>query len=469
MFEQIANFGDSVALVDERKTEVTYSELYCESVRLAEKLSANSVVIIGAKNTKESIVVYIACLIANSAPLLLSSSIEPAKLERYIVEFEPESIFGFEQSEISVSQGFQKIEFRSGIVALVRRENRILERHFAALLLTTSGSTGNPQVVRISKQNLVSNTEAIIQSIGIEQSSVAITTLPMFYTYGLSIINTHLLAGAKIVLNDCSVGSREFWSKLVEEDVTTFGGVPLTYEIINRFDSQVLKGTRVKSITQAGGGMKTDQIRKLIEIADGNKASLWLMYGQTEATARMSVFNQTQDRHHIGSIGKPICGGRFEILATTGQVITESNVEGELIYYGPNVSLGYGSSRKDLFQGDVNTGRLATGDLAYFDSDGLFYITGRKSRFTKLAGKRLNLDDIENWIMRLGPDVACVEEFQKLVVFHSGKIEIRSLKARIVSEFGINSQQVQFKYIEVIPRNSSGKIQYGKLVEMLQQ
>ena len=469
MFESICDFGDSIALVDERNSEISYRSLHHESICLAENLKANSIVFIGTSNSKNCIVEYIACLIAKATPLLLSASLEHSKLERYVVEFEPNLIFGFEGNEILISYGFQKIEIASGIFALENNGNLVPQSTASALLLTTSGSTGNPQVVRISNKNLLSNTESIIDSIGLGQSSIAITTLPMFYTYGLSIINTHLFAGAKLVLSDYSVTSRGFWSLVVDQNVTTFGGVPLTYEMVNRFGPNILEGTKINSLTQAGGGMKTDQIKKLLEIADGNDATLWLMYGQTEATARMSVFNQSQNRSNIGSIGKPIRGGRFEILDQSGQEISTSNVEGDLVYYGPNVSMGYATSRKDLFEGYINGGRLVTGDTAFFDSEGFFYITGRKSRFAKISGKRFNLDDIENWLMRISIEAACVEIDQKLIVFYCAKLDQRNLKMQVLSEFGIGSQQILLKHIDVIPRSSSGKVLYGQLREHLLQ
>lgn len=469
MFEQIGNFGDSIALVDERNFEISYLTLYQESLCIAENLKENSIVVIGTSNTKNSLIEYIACLIAKATPLLLSASLENSKLERYVIEFDPDLVFGFEGNENLINHGFQKIEFGLGIFALKKRGNVVPQSITSALLLTTSGSTGNPQVVRISDQNLLSNTESIIDSIGLEKSSTAITTLPMFYTYGLSIINTHLLAGAKIVLSDHSVASRKFWSLIVERNVTTFGGVPLTYELVNRFGPNILKGTKINSLTQAGGGMKIDQIKKLLEVADGNDATLWLMYGQTEATARMSVFNQSQNRSRLGSVGMPIRGGRFEILDQSGQEISNSNVEGDLVYYGPNVSMGYATSRKDLFEGDMNGGRLCTGDTACFDSEGFFYITGRKSRFAKISGKRFNLDDIEDWLMRISVEAACVEEDQKLAVFYCTMIDQRKLKTQILSEFGIGSQQVLLEHIDVIPRSSSGKTLYGQLREHLLQ
>lgn len=465
MFEKLSNFGNSIALVDETNSEVSFITLYKESICVAENLKENSVAIIGTSNTKNCLVVYIACIIAKTTPLLLPASLDYAKLKRYVDEFEPDVIFGFEGNDQLLNFGYQKIEIRPGIIVFEKYSNLVSQWSSSALLLTTSGSTGNPQVVRISEQNLLSNTESIIDAIELEKSSIAITTLPMFYTYGLSIINTHLLVGAKIVLSDFSVTSRKFWSLIDERAVTTFGGVPLTYELVNRLGPTILKGTKISSLTQAGGGMKTDQIEKLLEIADGNGATLWLMYGQTEATARMSVFNQSHNRSRLGSIGKPIRGGRFELLDQSGRKISSINVEGDLVYYGPNVSMGYATNRRGLYEGDINGGKLVTGDIAFFDSEGFFYVTGRKSRYAKISGRRLNLDDIEDWLMGIGIKAACVEEDQKLSVFCCTLVDHRNLKKQVMSEFGIGSQQVLILQIDEVPRNSSGKILYGHLRE----
>lgn len=332
------------------------------------------------------------------------------------------------------------------------------------LLMTTSGSTGSPKLVRQSKENVFINAAAIVDYLEIGEFDRAITTLPMSYTYGLSIVNSHLLAGAELLLTDISIMQREFWKFFHKEKATSFAGVPYTYEMLKRLKFTDMMLPSLKYMTQAGGRLRNDLHKEFAEFAETSRKRFYVMYGQTEATARMSYLPYMNSLKKVGSIGVAIPGGAIFLEDENGNQIEEPHVAGELVYHGRNVTYGYATCLEDLAKEDENKGVLHTGDMAEMDEDGYFFIVGRKKRFLKIFGNRVSLDECEDLIeKKYSLECACTGKDDEMHIFITGKVGAEVVAEFISGKTGLNPKAFVVKHIEKIPRSGSGKKAYGEL------
>jgi len=326
------------------------------------------------------------------------------------------------------------------------------------LLLSTSGSTGDRKLVRLSYTNIQANCDSIVEYLGLTKEERPITTLPMEYTYGLSVIHSHVAVGATIILTNRTLFQKEFWEMVEKYDVTSMAGVPYTYEMFERLRLREMDLPHLKTLTQAGGHLHEELQRKFGDWAAETGRRLFVMYGQTEATARMSYVPPEKCVKKIGSIGIPIPGGSFAIAE-----------DGELIYFGANVSMGYALKREDMALGDVNGGCLKTGDMARMDEEGYFYITGRKKRFVKLQGKRFSLDQIQEILQEAFDceEIICTGNDVDGIKVNTSSREVADREDEIIQLFmdkwQIRARFVTVKYLDEIPRNASGKVLYSKL------
>lgn len=264
-----------------------------------------------------------------------------------------------------------------------------------AVLLSTSGSTGSPKLVRLSREAIDSNATAIAQSLGLRADDRAITSLPLHYCYGLSVVTSHLAVGGSVVLTDASVVDPCFRSAVRDHGVTTLAGVPHTFDMMQRLADDVLAAPSLRMVTQAGGAMKPETVARLADIGVRSGWDLVVMYGQTEATARMAVQAPGSALEAPASVGVAIPGGDLRLDPVAG---CDDDI-GEVVYSGPNVMMGYATSADDLRRGRDLT-ELHTGDLGRFDPSGRLEIVGRLNRFVKLHGKRIDLDHLEHELDR---------------------------------------------------------------------
>ena len=281
-----------------------------------------------------------------------------------------------------------------------------------AVMLSTSGSTGSPKLVRLSGRNIASNAASIAEYLAITPDDRAITSLPLHYSYGLSVLNSHLAAGAAIVLTDAAVNTEAFWAMFDRHQVTSIAGVPYSYELFDRINLRDRALPSLKTMTQAGGRMPPERVAAYAEWAAARKIRLFIMYGQTEATARMAYLPPELVRDNADCIGIAIPGGCFEL-----RPVAENDTPGvgELVYRGANVMMGYAEAPADL-AGGVALSELATGDLAECTDAGLYRIVGRRSRFSKLFGLRLSHDQIEHWLAGRGIAAIVTGDDRRLVL-----------------------------------------------------
>ena len=451
-----SEYKNNIALISNKK-EITYNELDNASNEIQNLLHNGLLVFLVCTNTIDSVIAYVGILKSGAKCLLVADT----DIEHLLKKYKPHYIFSPKEKRIqgsSIKRFGEYIAYKTNYNIAYKINNKL------AILLTTSGSTGSPKFVRLSYNNIISNTESISKYLNINSSHRTITTLPMSYSYGLSIINTHLANGASIILTEEALMSKEFWSLIKEKQATNFGGVPYTYEMLKKLRFESVNLPDLKYVTQAGGKLNTNLVLEFNEICTKKNIDFYVMYGQTEATARMSYVPLDSLPKKAGSIGIAIPKGKFLIQDNNCSEIKETGTSGELVYHGENVSLGYSQSYHDLLEGDQNNGCLHTGDLAKVDQDGYYYIVGRNNRFIKVYGNRVNLDEFEQIIKSYGHECVCTGEDDIVNIFITDKtIEKNILFNKLMQDTKLNKSAFKLIYIDAIPRSDSGKVLYWKL------
>jgi acyl-coenzyme A synthetase/AMP-(fatty) acid ligase len=456
-------FDANLAARGDDGAAITYRELGQDAAAIARALGPRCLVFILCRNAIGSLAGYVACLNHGIVPLLLDADLDPGLLAELRAVYRPKYLWAPLDKKAGLA-GCQTVFEKHNYALLATGQSDGYALHpELALLLTTSGSTGSPKLVRQSAKNILANARAIVQYLGLDHNERPITTLPMHYTYGLSIINSHLLVGATILLTGRTLVDRIFWQFFREREATSFGGVPYTYEMLKKMRFFRMALPSLKTMTQAGGKLTPELTREFAEFAQQKGLRFFVMYGQTEATARMSFLAPEQAVAKCGSIGFPIPGGEFYLVDEAGRTIAEAEQTGELVYKGPNVTLGYAECGADLAKGDEWGGTLLTGDMAKRDAAGYYYITGRKKRFIKLYGNRLNLDEIERLLKTLVTDCACAGRDDHLKIFIIEPGREKEIKEFIAAKTGINPAAFAVAVIAAIPKNESGKTIYTKL------
>lgn len=465
LFTEINPNNNNVALVDDLGNKILYCELFYKIDKISKLFKERSLTLFLTNNSIDSVVIYLSLLQSGSVPILIDSSISNQFILGLIKSYNPDYIVSLSKNDFSFYDfEVSKLTSNFNLFSSNNTNNEIKNKDLC-LLLSTSGSTGSPKLVRLTYNNILENTRSICQYLGINSNDRAITSLPMNYSFGLSVIQTHLYVGASILVTAKSIVEKDFWNLVDELNVTFLSGVPFTYEVLEKIKFRNKELQNLKYLAQAGGKLNVNLIETFAKDSLEKNRKFFVMYGQTEATARMSYMPYENCLNKLGSIGIAIPNGNFTLIDDDNNIINQSNKTGELVYEGPNVSLGYAKSRKDLNLSDQNNGKLFTGDLAMKDEDGYFYIVGRKKRFIKLFGNRTNLDEIEQFIKSDNIDCACTGTDDNLLVYVSdSSIDITDLKKNISSKLKIHHSVINIKYIEDIPKNTSGKINYQLLL-----
>jgi long-chain acyl-CoA synthetase len=464
LFETLDQFGDQPSLIDPFGATVSYKELVDRAGKAVQDLGKRQLVFCLCSNTVASIIGYVGLVRNGHVCVMLPKNIELDRLESLSDLFSPNYIF----APLEVLQKFKmKESHRVEEYGFVKISGRVTTMDSDLLLLmTTSGSTGNPMLVRISSDNATSNAASIIQSLGLTSDDRALTTLPMNYTYGLSIINSQLQIGGSLVVSDATVTERQFWNLATNSGATYFGGVPYTYQMLKRIGITKLAGSRLRMLTQAGGKLDEESILGIHSDCASIGIEFCVMYGQTEATARMSVLQSSDVPEHPWSIGHAIPGGKFRVIdIETGFEVPQGET-GELEYHGPNVAMGYATSRNDLCGADSFGGSITTGDLAVVEADGFLRIVGRRKRFVKIYGNRVNLDDIESFLNISGLQSACTGIDDRITAHVVGAqpIDTASVQQLVAKFIGAHKNSVEIRLISEVPRTDSGKVLYSALI-----
>lgn len=460
----------NTAVITDKGEQLSYEELIAVTNSFANAIPLDKGLLFClCENRIGSLVGYVACMEHHIPIVLLDGSKDLSVLHNLVSIYQPEYVWLATDKKEGIG-GETIYSYASFSLQKMQYEDEVEKPEInpdLALCLTTSGSTGSPKLVRLSEKNVLANAEQIAEYLEIDESERPVTTLPSYYSYGVSVINSHLIKGATILLTEGTVVQREFWSFMKEQKATSIAGVPYTYEMLKVLRFFRMDLPYLKTMTQAGGKLNKDIAKQYIEFAQEKGKRFFVMYGQTEATARMSYLPLEHALDKFASIGIAIPRGKFSLIDVNGNVIEEPDVDGELVYEGPNVSLGYAECRVDLAKGDENHGVLHTGDVARRDADGYYYITGRMKRFVKVWGNRCNLDATEQLVKSITTSCACVGVDDKITIFVTEQGMEDAIVKMLVSKTGFNNRAFEVRVIDAIPVKSSGKLDYQAMQAML--
>ncbi len=425
----LESFGDATALIENGR-HLSYRELQKECDAFAKQIAPQrALILIAAKNNIETVAAYLSALQNGHVAMMLDADMPDTLLGPILEAYTPNYLY------------------RNGTLEPLHVTPLKLHEKLA-LLIPTSGTTGSAKMIRLSHRNIQANTDSILNYLPITCNDSAITTLPLFYSFGLSILNTHLASGARVVLTNEGLLSKTFWQLCEAQQISSFSGVPYHYEMLQRLGFDKLPSS-IHTLTQAGGKMHEKLVRTLGLWCQEHAKALYIMYGQSEATARISYLDPKKVVQKPTSIGRAIFGGHLEV------------VNDELIYRGENVMLGYALNADDMAKGDECGGVLHTGDLGYCDDAGDFYITGRAKRFIKLGGLRVGLDEIEQFLKNQGIEAMCGGDDTALLIATCKNAE--TAKTVVAQTFKLHHSLIKTRVVDALPTTASGKYDYKAL------
>lgn len=431
--DDLAAQGDRVALIDAEGRRLSYAGLAEAADRAAARLPAQRTLLaLTLAPTFDAVALYLAALRARHPVILLDGS-DPVGADRIAAQYgawRPEAPGSAATTDLHAD---------------------------LAVLLSTSGTTGSAKLVRLSATNIASNAAAIAEYLGIGADDRAIASLPFHYSYGLSVLHSHLAAGAAMVLTDASVSDEAFWTLCAAQGVTHLAGVPYSYDLFERMRLRERDLPALRTLTQAGGRLPPELVARYADWAAGRGVRFFVMYGQTEATARIAFLPPERALTDSGCIGIAIPGGTLALEQADGSDAGDG--PGELVYRGPNVMMGYALTPADLARGAELTA-LRTGDLAERTEGGLFRIVGRLSRFSKLFGLRVSHDEIERHLAEQGVTALVSGDDQALAIVCAPAVPPR-LAAGLAARFHLPEAVFRTAAVPELPRFASGKPDYA--------
>ncbi|MGZ4055043.1 MAG: AMP-binding protein [Bacteroidia bacterium] len=417
-------------------------------------INDKSVSFLYTDNSISSIAAFWNFYSSKSVIVLLSNQLHDSLKVQLEEIYLPEYIFDLNRAAIKnyISVQIDQLIFH-------KRNNCFLNKNIhpdVKILLSTSGTTGSPKFVKLSDENFYQNALSIIDYLPINKNDVTPLNLSINYSYGLSILTTNSIAGGQIICSLDDILNKTFWENFEKYGFTSLAGVPYTYEVLNRIGFTQKKHPTLKYLTQAGGKLSNKLISLFADFSTNNSIPLYIMYGQTEATARMSYLQPDMISNKLGSIGKPIKNGAFSIEKDTN----------ELMYSGPNIFGGYAECINDLSTFDINT-KLRTGDVAKVDEQGYYYITGRIKRFAKILGSRINLDELEAQLKDNFDNITFIclglNDKSIFIGFTDPDLSDNEIREYIKDKFKIHHSFIKIKFIEHLPLTANGKINYSEL------
>lgn len=463
---------DSTALVLPDRTELSYRELARLASAAARVFGGRKrlVTVFGGRDLG-TVAAYLGALAGHHVCAMLDAATPADRQQDHLDRYQPDFV-GYGTGGVPASAALSAAYARAGTLpggaALFRRVRGAAGQpeipDETALMLFTSGSTGSPQAVRLSRSNLTANAGSIAAALGIQPDDRGITSLPLHYCYGLSVLNSHLWAGASVVLSEHSPVSMRFWRLASTAECTSLAGVPTVYRLLHRSGLDPGAVPSLRLLTQAGACLEPDLIRHFAAAMERVGGRFIVMYGQTEATARISWLPPELLASHLGSVGRPVPGGRIWIAGDhPGGPAVPDGVTGRVMYAGPNVMLGYARSRADLAAGDTMQGVLDTGDRGYL-RDGLLYLTGRASRMVKILGRRVDLDDVEATARRVGPAAVVGTPDERIIVYvDSDQDRFQPVRDQLARELRVPANLIQLIRVAALPVTPRGKVDYAAL------
>jgi long-chain acyl-CoA synthetase len=498
------SYPDKIALIH-GEMRASYAEINNRANSLAHWLIEHDVskgerVVLLLENSLEYVVSYYGALKAGAVVVPLSTDLKPDGLRPLLRELDPSIMissgryerilhaadmeaFGFRALLLKAS----KVDWPSSPFTISAWEDICkdviitdssvqIEENDLASIIYTSGSTGTPKGVMLSHTNIVSNTTAICRYLRLTESDVQMVVLPFFYVMGKSLLNTHFAVGGTVVINNRFAFPATVLKEMVEERVTGFSGVPSTYAYLLYRSPLVKYRKKLQSLrycSQAGGHMSR-QIKEELRRALPEHTTIYIMYGATEASARLTYLEPERFSDKMDSIGKPIPGVQIRVLDPSGNEQPAGEL-GELVAYGPNIMQGYWKDPEATSRA-LNRNGYHTGDVCHKDSEGFFFVHGRRDNILKVGGHRINPQEIEDAILASGLVIEAVVLGipdnllgHKLVAVASPKNESCS-KNRILGYCAQTLPKYKVpgsvKLLRALPKSSIGKIDRSKCMEI---
>ena len=409
-------------------------------------LQQKSLVFFYLENAANVVAPLLACMASHHAVALLDINLSNAIKHDLETKYQPELVVNAHQNAVTFAH---------------RDTSAVDISDDLSVLLSTSGSTGSPKFVRLSRDAIISNAFAIAKSQDLCADSRASAHLDIHYSYGMSVLFSHLACGSSVAFSRYSFMEKEFWAHLEEQKVSHLPGVPFHYQMMRRLRLERMNLSHLKVMTQAGGHLDPDNKKHFYEMMTARQGRFLVMYGQTEAGPRITTLKHEDFDAHHGSVGQSLEGGQIKIVDAQGKEQPLGH-EGIVQYSGPNVMMGYANNRDDLGHGDSLGGVLQTGDIGKIDGDAILTITGRNERMGKVYGWRINLDEIEK---RLNEAMLCavVQIDETIHIAHENAEHSDELVDALVKEMNLPASIFKSATIDAIPRTDRGKTDYRSL------
>ena len=458
IFLNLKKFKNRIAIIDANKKKYLYKQLIEDTHFFKKFFKKKKIIIILADNSYEFIAFYVSAILNNQTIILADAKINIKDLDILISNYQPNLIYSDLSKKI---ENFNKVfSFKNFCLF----ENKLKKKHKIEkslnLLIPTSGTTGQNKYVKLSSENIYDNTLKICEILKIKSKDITITTMPPIYSYALSIINTHLQNGASIILNKFSLIDSKFWSLIKDCKPTNFNGVPYIYEILIKIGLDRLNFKSLRFLTQAGGSLNEEMKKKIFSVCKKTNTDFYIMYGQAEASPRISILPSNLFEKNYLSVGLPLKGGKIT-LGNRKYNKEKKLYEGEIIYKGKNVFMGYSKNFRDLGKKTKKNRSLKTGDIGYIKKK-LIYLTGRKKRIIKIFGIRISLDQLEQQLNDSNFCCVCKGNDKKLIVeiekYHN--VNIVEFSKKIQKKTRLNSKFYEINIVDKFKRNKYGKILY---------
>ncbi len=453
--------SDKVAIKDDSGFCLTYADI-CHTINEVASLKLpRSIVFCLCENCAGSLVGYLAFESNRQVPLLLSANLDTGLRTNLASMYRP-SYYWLPERKADEIDG-ERIYSAYGYALIKTSDEPYPLNDKLSMLLTTSGSTGSPKLVRHKYGNLEANAENVAKVFNWSADEVGICDLPMNYTMGLNVINSHLVVGATVLMMKANLMDPDFWEFIRVNEGTSFCGVPFSYEIMRRIGFDRMDLPKLHTLAEGGGKLTDKMFTWIATFAANNGKRFCATFGTSETSARMAFLDPALALEKIGSIGKAIPNGELFLLDEVKN--DDGTSSGELGYRGPNVTMGYALCKEDLLKDDEFCGEYHTGDIAKRDQEGFYFIIGRKGRFLKLFGLRVSLDETERILKTQYPntDFVCTGNDRKMNIFCTDK-ELRDQIVPFISEkTHLHNSAFRVYCIDRIPRNDYGKVVFTEL------
>ena len=455
--------GDAVAAIDAQGNSLAYGELREFADKVGQLMPVRSLFFLLVENNVGGIAWTIGNICAKNVPLILNAHLDTELYKSLFELYQPP--FVCVPEGMADKYPYETVTTCYGYTLMKTGKEACELNEELSHLLPTSGSTGSPKLVRHKYENIEAAALNISTFFELTEKDRPLMVLPLYYTMGLSMVFSHFYVGATVLITNQSMTDRGFWQFIKEQQATSFTGVPYSFEILNLMRFFRMNLPDLTLLTQGGGRMPKELNLKFAEFCRDNGKQWIATYGQSECTARMAWLPPKWAIEKVGSIGIAVPNAELSLIDMDGNPITTPNTEGEMCYRGKNVTMGYARSSVDLLKGDERHGFIRTGDLAYFDEDGCYYIVGRMGRFLKLFGMRVGLDECERIVKGKFPglECACVGTDEKMLVYLTDERLKETVKEELVSRLKLVATSFEVRIINEIPKNEAGKVLYAKL------